>query len=190
MSFSDAVNILCEAIDRAETERADSRHADRARTDDLEEGATTLATDAGGASAAFVERDDLICNFCGKTARESSVLVSGPNVYICDLCIGVCCDIVEEKRRESGEPPADVADLERLGAIDIAIRSHPNYRAMLDNLTATQQRCNELLHEKRVLAHALGAAVDEVAIAHDGNYGRRDEIRDALIAQAVRELGR
>ncbi len=36
---------------------------------------------------------DLICSFCGKSAAEVHNLVSGPGVYICDVCVRLCVDI-------------------------------------------------------------------------------------------------
>lgn len=43
-----------------------------------------------------VEDEPMSCSFCGKSHREVRVLVSGPRVFICDECIGLCQDIVEE----------------------------------------------------------------------------------------------
>ncbi len=40
--------------------------------------------------------DEIRCSFCGKTQNEVKRLISGPNVYICDECIQVCMDILEE----------------------------------------------------------------------------------------------
>lgn len=40
--------------------------------------------------------DEIRCSFCGKTQKEVKRLISGPNVYICDECINVCMDILEE----------------------------------------------------------------------------------------------
>ena len=40
--------------------------------------------------------DEIRCSFCGKTQNEVKRLISGPNVYICDECVNVCMDILEE----------------------------------------------------------------------------------------------
>lgn len=40
--------------------------------------------------------DEIRCSFCGKSQSEVKRLISGPNVYICDECIQVCMDILEE----------------------------------------------------------------------------------------------
>lgn len=44
----------------------------------------------------------LRCNFCGKNQKEVKKLIAGPGVYICDECIELCNDIIdEEKDRET-----------------------------------------------------------------------------------------
>ncbi len=40
---------------------------------------------------------DLRCSFCGKSQKEVRKLIAGPNVYICDECIGLCNDIIAEE---------------------------------------------------------------------------------------------
>jgi len=39
----------------------------------------------------------LYCSFCGKNQNEVAKLVAGPAVFICDECIGLCTDIVDEQ---------------------------------------------------------------------------------------------
>ncbi len=41
----------------------------------------------------------LHCSFCHKTQHEVRKLIAGPNVFICDECVGLCDDIVAEKHR-------------------------------------------------------------------------------------------
>jgi ATP-dependent Clp protease ATP-binding subunit ClpX len=50
------------------------------------------------------EGERLVCSFCGKPQHQVRKLVAGPDVYICDECIELCCDIVYEERVE--EQPA------------------------------------------------------------------------------------
>jgi ATP-dependent Clp protease ATP-binding subunit ClpX len=46
----------------------------------------------------------LTCSFCGKSQREVRKLIAGPTVYICDECIRLCTEIIEEEsERENGE---------------------------------------------------------------------------------------
>ncbi len=41
----------------------------------------------------------LRCSFCGKTQEEVMNLIAGPGVYVCDVCIDLCNDIISEARR-------------------------------------------------------------------------------------------
>ncbi|MDQ7849296.1 MAG: ATP-dependent Clp protease ATP-binding subunit ClpX, partial [Armatimonadota bacterium] len=43
------------------------------------------------------ERDRLKCSFCGKPQEQVRKLVAGPGVYICDECVELCNEIVEEE---------------------------------------------------------------------------------------------
>jgi hypothetical protein len=43
---------------------------------------------------------DFCCSFCGKPRRQVAVLISGPRVFICDECVGICVDVlVDEKSK-------------------------------------------------------------------------------------------
>ena len=44
--------------------------------------------------------EQLNCNFCGKSQRHVKKLIAGPGVYICDECIELCNDIVEDELAE------------------------------------------------------------------------------------------
>ncbi|MBR9982167.1 MAG: ATP-dependent Clp protease ATP-binding subunit ClpX [Desulfatitalea sp.] len=41
--------------------------------------------------------DNLFCSFCGKNQKEVKKLIAGPAVYICDECIQLCSEIIEEE---------------------------------------------------------------------------------------------
>src|ERR1700739_1108881 len=43
------------------------------------------------------EKGQLKCSFCGKTQEQVRKLVAGPGVYICDECIELCNEIIEEE---------------------------------------------------------------------------------------------
>jgi ATP-dependent Clp protease ATP-binding subunit ClpX len=42
--------------------------------------------------------DNLFCSFCGKNQKEVQKLIAGPAVYICDECIQLCSEIIEEEK--------------------------------------------------------------------------------------------
>src|SRR5690606_290732 len=45
----------------------------------------------------YDEKKQLKCSFCGKTQEQVKRLVAGPGVYICDECIELCSEIIEEE---------------------------------------------------------------------------------------------
>ena len=44
--------------------------------------------------------DLLKCSFCGKSQKQVKKLIAGPGVYICDECIDLCNEIIEEELSE------------------------------------------------------------------------------------------
>ena len=55
--------------------------------------------------AKFNEVDALLkCSFCGKSQKQVKKLIAGPGVYICDECIELCNEIIEEELGESQLP--------------------------------------------------------------------------------------
>ena len=87
-------------------------------------------------------RDDshgnLQCSFCGKSQKEVKKLIAGPTVYICDECIALCNDIIEEEVDRDDALPSG-APLPKPSEI----------KAVLDEYVIGQDRA------KRVLAVAV-----------------------------------
>ena len=55
--------------------------------------------------------DLLKCSFCGKSQKQVQQLIAGPGVYICDECVELCNEIIEERLAEAGEETASAFDL-------------------------------------------------------------------------------
>jgi ATP-dependent Clp protease ATP-binding subunit ClpX len=54
------------------------------------------------------ESGDLLkCSFCGKSQKQVKKLIAGPGVYICDECIDLCNEIIEEELHETSDVPLD-----------------------------------------------------------------------------------
>ncbi|MEM7323597.1 MAG: ATP-dependent Clp protease ATP-binding subunit ClpX [Actinomycetota bacterium] len=54
--------------------------------------------------AKFGEGSELLkCSFCGKSQKQVKKLIAGPGVYICDECIDLCNEIIEEELAEGSE---------------------------------------------------------------------------------------
>lgn len=49
------------------------------------------------------ENDNLFCSFCGKNQSEVRKLIAGPAVYICDECIQLCSEIIEEESEKDAK---------------------------------------------------------------------------------------
>ncbi len=87
------------------------------------------------------------CSFCGKTQEQVRKLIAGPNVYICDECIDICSEIIEEEF--AGE-----AGLSG----EIALMKPMEMKAFLDDFIIGQEDAKKVLsvavynHYKRILA--------------------------------------
>jgi ATP-dependent Clp protease ATP-binding subunit ClpX len=97
------------------------------------------------------------CSFCGKSQEQVRKLIAGQGVYICDECINLCQEIIEEEMLEQPKAKPSVAKLPNPRQIKYA----------LDNYVISQEKAKKVLsvavynHYKRVNA---GHAVDEVEL--------------------------
>lgn len=93
------------------------------------------------------DRKQLRCSFCNKTQDQVRKLIAGPGVYICDECIEICSEIIEEEFE--GEPNDD-AGINLLKPVEI--------KAFLDQHVVGQEEAKKVLsvsvynHYKRVLS--------------------------------------
>jgi ATP-dependent Clp protease ATP-binding subunit ClpX len=93
------------------------------------------------------ERKQLRCSFCNKTQDQVRKLIAGPGVYICDECIEICSEIIEEEF--DGEPVTDAG---------INLLKPAEIKAFLDQHAVGQEDAKKVLsvsvynHYKRVLA--------------------------------------
>ena len=108
--------------------------------------------------AKFGDGGDLVkCSFCGKSQKQVKKLIAGPGVYICDECIDLCNDIIEEELTESSELRFD--DLPKPQEIF----------TFLNDYVIGQDRAKKILsvavynHYKRVQADAYHDADVELA---------------------------
>ena len=87
----------------------------------------------------------LTCSFCGKSQREVRKLIAGPTVYICDECIRLCTDIIDEE-----------AERETTGRDPRKLPSPQEITSFLDQYVVGQERAKKILsvavynHYKRI----------------------------------------
>ena len=107
--------------------------------------------------AKFGEGDLLKCSFCGKTQKQVKKLIAGPGVYICDECIDLCNEIIEEELSEPTE--TSLGELPRPRDI----------YSFLDDYIIGQEQAKKILavavynHYKRVQAGSGSANEVELA---------------------------
>ena len=109
--------------------------------------------------------DLLKCSFCGKSQKQVQQLIAGPGVYICDECVELCNEIIEERLAEAGDEVASEFDLPKPREI----------YDFLEEYVIGQQHAKRSLsvavynHYKRVRARStitsVDAAIDDVEIA-------------------------
>ena len=56
-------------------------------------------------------KETLKCSFCGKSQKQVIKLIAGPGVYICDECIDLCVEIVEEERIEEVQEASRIEEV-------------------------------------------------------------------------------
>lgn len=101
------------------------------------------------------EKNQLKCSFCGKTQDQVKKLVAGPGVYICDECIELCNEIIEEELNE--DLGMEIGDIPKPKEI----------RAILDQYVIGQDEAKKALavavynHYKRI---NLGMKIDDVEL--------------------------
>ena len=102
--------------------------------------------------------DLLKCSFCGKSQKQVQQLIAGPGVYICDECVELCNEIIEERLAEAGEEVSSEFELPKPREI----------YAFLEEYVIGQEAAKKALsvavynHYKRVRARNTIASVDTV----------------------------
>jgi ATP-dependent Clp protease ATP-binding subunit ClpX len=66
--------------------------------------------------------EQLLCSFCGKSQRQVKKLIAGPGVYICDECIDLCNEIIDEELATS--PTFDADSLPKPKEIDSVLNEY------------------------------------------------------------------
>ena len=109
--------------------------------------------------AKFGDTGELLkCSFCGKSQKQVKKLIAGPGVYICDECIDLCNEIIEEELTETSELTFD---------------NLPNPRdicSFLDDYVVGQEQA------KKILSVAVYNHYKRIQYQQTSGLGRRDDI--------------
>src|SRR6056297_1120346 len=93
--------------------------------------------------------DQFFCSFCGKNQKEVKKLIAGPSVYICNECIKLCGEIIEDEEKELAVEPE--------GAKEFMVPKQ--IKEQLDSYVIEQDRAKKVLsvavynHYKRLSSH-------------------------------------
>ena len=96
------------------------------------------------------DRQNFFCSFCGKAQKQVRKMISGPSgVYICDECIELCAELVDEMEKEDDFREENESEINLLKPMEI--------KAFLDEYVIGQEDAKKVLavsvynHYKRVL---------------------------------------
>ena len=112
--------------------------------------------------AKFGDSGELLkCSFCGKSQKQVKKLIAGPGVYICDECIDLCNEIIEEELADRGDVRFD------------SLPTPQETRAFLDQYVVGQESAKKVLsvavfqHYRRLqyLQQNAGIRRDDVELA-------------------------
>ena len=137
----------------------------------------------------YDDLDEIKCSFCGKETSEVGRIISGPGVYICDECIDLCNDIIED---ETEEEPIEEED-----KVILNIPKPKEITEHLDQYVIGQERAKKLIavavynHYKRILRkekekeiNTNGVKIQKSNVLLIGPTGSGK----TLIAQSVAEM--
>ena len=116
----------------------------------------------------------LHCSFCGKSQHDVNKLVAGPHVFICDECIDVCSDIIDEQLLrliEGDEATARAMSTERLSHyVEHARKGEQRHRLALQGI------------ERMLALRRTAEPVDDHVLTSSGMIHLKNKTIDELFA--------
>lgn len=133
------------------------------------------------------------CSFCGKTQDQVNRLIAGPNgVYICDACVYICEEIIEEELEKEGFGEISNYDEEEENDEKINLLKPEELKAFLDEYVIGQDQAKKVLsvavynHYKRILAgEDLGVELQKSNILMLGPTGSGKTLLAQTLARVL-----
>ena len=101
--------------------------------------------------------NDIRCSFCGRRQNEVRKLIEGPNgTYICDECIDICSEIIDEEFGDDSRLP--FKSIDSTEGMEINLQKPKELKAFLDQYVIGQDEAKKVLsvavynHYKRILS--------------------------------------
>ncbi|TML21928.1 MAG: ATP-dependent Clp protease ATP-binding subunit ClpX [Actinobacteria bacterium] len=140
--------------------------------------------------------EQLLCSFCGKSQRQVKKLIAGPGVYICDECIDLCNEIIDEELTSPAQldlenlpKPLDIYSVlndyvisqeESKRTLAVAVYNHyKRVRMGLDEGEVELQKSNILLQTLARILNVPFAIADATALTEAGYVG--EDVENILL---------
>lgn len=114
----------------------------------------TAANTAGGTAALQVD-----CSFCTKPSSQVAKVIAGPGVYICNECVQLCNDILEQEQQASPPPGTQLPAREDAMTDEEILGLLPRIAAVSAQTDASLQRLVTTLRGRGVTWARIGAAL-------------------------------
>jgi hypothetical protein len=127
----------------------------------------------------------MVCAFCGKASRNVGQLIAGPKVMICDECVALCVEIIEENT--AGERAARV----RKGLVPVCNFDH-YARSLATRARRLAESCGKAVALPRPAAERARALAEEIEVFASAEAGSRAVFTEYanVVAASARSFAR
>jgi hypothetical protein len=99
------------------------------------------------------------CSFCAKPSSEVAKVIAGPGVYICNECVGLCNDILQEEQQKPSGPGTQLPAREEAMSDEQILELLPRIASVGAQTEASLQRLVTILRSRKVTWARIGAAL-------------------------------
>jgi ATP-dependent protease Clp ATPase subunit len=96
------------------------------------------------------------CSFCGKAQTEVKTLISGPGVFICDECVGLCQVVIDKKAAGTAPQGSPNSLLPDNAPTENLLKTLAGYNGAFERIDAAMQDIVNILRERDVSWAAIG----------------------------------